>query len=192
MMLGARTGAWSPSGTPLPYDAEVEYLESTGTQYFDTGVTPKKENIQSWGLFQTNTEVPFGCLNFSIVSGYHRFFTKAGMSFGQNQGKFHTWKLNSSNKELLLDGKKVATNVGTVDAVGNLWLFGRSDTGVKGKVRLYFFKEEDQNGNPVFDFIFVRVGPRENCVGCMYDRVSGKLFRNSGTGDFIIGPDKTT
>ena len=24
----------------LPYDAEVEYLESTGTAYIDTGITP--------------------------------------------------------------------------------------------------------------------------------------------------------
>ena len=33
MMLGARTAAWSPIGKPLPYDAEVEYLESTGAQW---------------------------------------------------------------------------------------------------------------------------------------------------------------
>lgn len=40
----------NPSGTvgdflrrqvpPKPYDAEVEYLESTGTQYIDTGIVP--------------------------------------------------------------------------------------------------------------------------------------------------------
>lgn len=28
--------------------------------------------------------------------------------------------------------------------------------------------------------------------GAMYDRVSGQLYRNAGTGAFIIGPDKTT
>ena len=38
MMLGARTGAWSPSGAPLPYDAEVEWIESTGQQWIDTGI----------------------------------------------------------------------------------------------------------------------------------------------------------
>ena len=26
--------------------------------------------------------------------------------------------------------------------------------------------------------------------GAMYDRVSGALFRNAGTGAFVIGPDK--
>ena len=28
--------------------------------------------------------------------------------------------------------------------------------------------------------------------GAMYDKVSGQLYRNTGTGAFIIGPDKTT
>ena len=40
MILGARTGAWAKSSAPLPYDAEVEYLESTGTQYIQTDYTP--------------------------------------------------------------------------------------------------------------------------------------------------------
>jgi hypothetical protein len=39
----------------------------------------------------------------------------------------------------------------------------------------------------VRDFIPVRVGN----VGYMYDKVSGQLFGNSGTGNFILGPDKT-
>ena len=36
MLIAARTAAWS--GKPLPYDAEVEYLESTGEQWIDTGI----------------------------------------------------------------------------------------------------------------------------------------------------------
>ena len=188
----------SVGGKPLPYDAEVEWLESTGTQYFDTGYTPSINNIQSWGLLQTNTDVPFGCLNFIIVSGYHRFFTTSGVHYGQHQDTFHVWELNASLKTLLIDGTRNASNIGTTDAVGNLWLFGRSDSGVKGNVRLYFFKEEDQIGNPIVDFIFVRVGPRENPVGYMYDRANptggplgNGLYPNAGTGAFIIGPDKT-
>ena len=47
------------------------------------------------------------------------------------------------------------------------------------------------NGISIRDFIPVRftnsLGQTE---GAMYDRVSGQLFGNSGTGEFIIGPDK--
>ena len=48
--------------------------------------------------------------------------------------------------------------------------------------------ESIRNGEKVADIIAVR----KDGVGYMYDRVSGQLFGNSGTGDFIIGPDKTT
>lgn len=45
----------------------------------------------------------------------------------------------------------------------------------------------------MFDAIPVRF-TNENGVseGAMYDRVSGQLFSNAGTGEFIVGPDKTT
>ena len=38
----------------------------------------------------------------------------------------------------------------------------------------------------VRDFIPVRKGT----TGYMYDKVSGNLFGNSGTGDFVLGNDK--
>ena len=42
------------------------------------------------------------------------------------------------------------------------------------------------------DFIAVRFTNESGVSeGAMYDRVSGELFRNAGTGAFIIGPDKT-
>jgi hypothetical protein len=42
------------------------------------------------------------------------------------------------------------------------------------------------NGVKVADFIPVRIGQ----TGYMYDKVSGQLFGNAGTGAFILGPDK--
>jgi hypothetical protein len=52
-------------------------------------------------------------------------------------------------------------------------------------MRLYYFKIYSNNGL-VRDLIPVRVGQ----VGYMYDKVSGQLFGNSGTGEFILGADK--
>jgi hypothetical protein len=42
-------------------------------------------------------------------------------------------------------------------------------------------------GSLVRDYIPVRVGT----TGYMYDRVSGNLFGNSGTGSFVLGNDVT-
>ena len=57
---------------------------------------------------------------------------------------------------------------------------------------LYSFSIK-RNGKLAIEMIPVRF-TNENGVseGAMYDRVSGQLFRNAGTGTFIIGPDKAS
>jgi CO dehydrogenase/acetyl-CoA synthase alpha subunit len=52
--------------------------------------------------------------------------------------------------------------------------------------KIFAFKLYNTNGDLLGDYIPVRVGT----VGYLYDRVSGKLFGNAGTGDFVLGPDK--
>lgn len=50
----------------------------------------------------------------------------------------------------------------------------------------YFYGAQITQGSElIMDFIPVRVGQ----IGYMYDKISHKLFGNSGTGDFILGPD---
>lgn len=49
----------------------------------------------------------------------------------------------------------------------------------------YYLKVYDGNDNLIYDFIPVRVGN----VGYLYDKVSGELFGNSGTGSFVLGQD---
>ena len=52
---------------------------------------------------------------------------------------------------------------------------------------MYGFKViRKSDGTVIADYIPVRKGT----VGYLYDRVSGKLFGNAGTGDFVLGPDK--
>ena len=69
----------------------------------------------------------------------------------------------------------------------NLYMFAFGRKGspiIFGKSRIAYCKVYD-NGTLLRDFIPVRVGN----VGYMYDKVSGQLFGNSGTGSFILGPD---
>lgn len=41
----------------IPYDAEIEYLQSTGTQWIDTGVVPTAGTIISIGEISHNYTV---------------------------------------------------------------------------------------------------------------------------------------
>lgn len=49
----------------------------------------------------------------------------------------------------------------------------------------YYLKVYDGNDNLIYDFIPVRVGQ----VGYLYDKVSGQLFGNEGSGSFVLGQD---
>ena len=51
-----------------------------------------------------------------------------------------------------------------------------------------YYAEFISNGIQICNLIPVR----KDGVGYMYDRVSGQLFGNSGTGNFILGPDKNS
>lgn len=79
-------------------------------------------------------------------------------------------------------------NVSDFTANGTLSIFGekvsttKPSYGVKG--RLHRFLLYDVNHQIKLDLIPV---VKDN-VGYMYDKVSGQLFGNAGTGSFIVGP----
>ena len=84
------------------------------------------------------------------------------------------------------------SNIGTANAVAEnaaqnpITLFSIPNTISDGIAYLRFYSFRlDKAGVPQLDLIPVRRGTE----GFMYDRVSGKLLGNSGTGRFVLGPD---
>ena len=201
MMLGARIAAWAKSGALLPYDAEVEYLQSTGTQYIDLGIVGKSEyDVRAEIGFALNaTFFAFGsrlfqqgnAFNFLTIANARRF------DYGESQyviGDTETGVLKNFN----FDHATGAYSYGSIDGLANkqtfsngykMILFGHNNGGqiVKSNgVMIGNFYISDRTNT--LDLIPVR----KDGVGMMYDRVSGELFGNAGTGEFIVGPDKTT
>ena len=209
MMLGARTGAWAKNGAPLPYDAEVEYLESTGTQWIDTEIKPSEDlatyltfsyqkierNITAFGSRISYTSDDRYWVNYDgkFEVGYGNWYyfpkyTDVGVintiAFNEIVNGNHTFTINGTTSTF--DGKPNTTV--------NIIIFGRivgMDT-TTCNMRLYSMSMK-RNGVLIRDFIPVRfTNENGDNDGAMYDRVSGQLFRNQGTGAFVIGPDKTT
>ena len=85
-----------------------------------------------------------------------------------------------------LDESVIGTNRGQVNTQVPIRLFGRGGGAnqTTDKLRIYSVQFID-NDEVILDLIPVRVGQ----VGYMYDKVSGQLFGNSGTGNFILGND---
>lgn len=207
MMVGVRTAAWAKSGAPLPYDSEVEYLDSQNDNlpFIDLGVRATSHDV--WKLeiginIKNTSSAFFGAANDS--SRYATAWcTKGGsIRYGGRYEYSSTsfWKLNNTVNEIELTSENVIINSTPISGVGhpfddskssmNVYLFacnGFSSIGCR-----VFHVQRLVDGVLYFDLIPVRF-TNENGVseGAMYDRVSGQLFRNAGTGAFVIGPDKT-
>lgn len=184
--------------SPLPYDAEIEYLAASGTQRIHTGITG---NARFTGSAQANIIKGSSQL---VLCG--RADASGACWFGE-AGSARYWGVNTTSGAYVsiapttqitfyLDFNSSGVN-GTVNASSiarsgsttrDEWSIFASTNGsypLSGKV--YFLKIY-QNDNLVRDFIPVRVGT----TGYMYDKVSGQLFGNAGTGNFILGNDVTT
>ena len=88
-----------------------------------------------------------------------------------------------------MNGVKRITTSGSLSWFGDILLF-TANRGGKPNLR-------ETSTIRIIDMVILRSGAelmhlipvRKGDVGYMYDKVSGKLFSNAGTGAFILGPD---
>ena len=180
----------------LPYDAEVEYLESTGTQCIDTGysnsqcpyfsldVQPLITNVDS-GMFGAYTD------GYSVQQylGRWRWYDNGWTLTDIPVDITRTTNITKNANGWFVDGEITKTSSGLYGDL-SLVLFGLNVNSVKRTtkpLRVNQLSLFDKNSSLVADFIPIRKGN----IGYMYDRLSRQLLGNQGTGEFIIGPDKT-
>ena len=198
-----RFAGWT---TKPPYDAEIEYLESTGTQFIKTGITQaddltiectfqKTGSTSTWGTY-------FGC-GYSDNSAYNIL----GRHYSTTPTDFNPWFANTTYGECRVPVSTNSMNTVVVKA-GSCVKDGTSYTistvtGRLSSYEIYLFTANKDNASwrpqpcrisrfvikrgstTLADYIPVRVGT----VGCMYDKVSGEILSNAGTGDFVKGSD---
>ena len=188
-----------PAQTALPYDAEIEYLEGTGTQWIDTLIHPETGyGFELYGGFTTfnNNEFFGGGNNYNNGLGIctHGAFQTYGVIVGttevctiQSQNNvMYLFRVNTDGT-VYVDNEYKGQSTSPQMPSGNytMNIFKHSTNSSPRQAKIYYCKIFNSNGL-VFDGIPVR----KNGVGYMYDKVSGQLFGNSGTGDFVLGPDK--
>ena len=190
---------------PLPYDTEVEWLEGDGRSYIKTSITSKKNMAVLIKAMVIDTkEKSFVCGAFSTYIGTLDgvFSVVNDYSHGAYVDIDDIAEGDIIETSLIGDLIAVSKNGSNIATIGRIYynercvfyIFSASDTdsisnnpfGI-AKSRIYSFAIVNEMNEYVADFIPVR----KDGVGYMYDRVSGKLFGNAGTGGFIVGPDKT-
>lgn len=181
-------------GRNLPYDAEIEYLECSGTQWIDTGIKsgPPMESIIKVQKFVEDNKTVVGSrnptrfyfLHFYQAWCYGLYNYHANNTVAVRDTAIHVVEsvLHEGEQSFKLDGQVLMTNTdsGTFTDNTTVLLF-KNNT----RTRLHFVKLYKSNAL-IADFIPVRVGQ----VGYMYDKVSKQLFGNAGTGNFKLGLDK--
>lgn len=210
---GLVCGGDSPA---LPYDAEIEYLESSG-------------NGSSTGqAINSNVLIPASCSHVEYHFKFMFVKNQKGVLCGHQtaiHGNPRTYLFYSSSAQSVRDfyagnkiGSVVISSQEIVDGYitldeGDILAFYRNGTLVNqftlsgsalnkdfplrlfggsygnslddlASIRMWNFSII-HGDTLVRDYIPVRVGT----VGYMYDRVSGELFGNSGTGSFTLGAD---
>ena len=200
-MIATKFNPLGKDTSNLPYDTEVEYLESTGTQWIDTEI-PSRQSLKIGAVFENDTDNSY--FVYGVRSGDSTITCATGAS-PTNLG-YVRWGANAYAAACpqgfvssIQDSRGVTANGifyeynGTETVVENssitiaLFAGRNSATTVMNSLvgKIYSCKIWD-NSILILDLIPVR----KSNVGYMYDKVSGQLFGNSGTGDFILGPDK--
>lgn len=176
--------------TPLPFDAEVEYIENFECKfsqyaageldveaeiYFADGYTGNGFAIGKW----TNSKC--FCIFMDSSKLVTRYNSTQSSAINKTTGE---WKSVGIHGSVFFYGSTTAAITRTV--------FGDETSamgvGVGTDVRIRSLKLNIIGGAPVLDLVPVRVGQ----IGYLYDKISGALFATTKSNDPTIGPDKAT
>ena len=184
----------------LPYDAEVEWIQGdadyrrgypflhidvyTGSDpllYLEFVISDALKSYNDMKVLSTSQ----GTIN--VIGGS---FRETGVKATNDRWRFINdyYARNTFDMYNLDTGDFYAKKRNWLrDGAEGINIFGHStlDKSYFSSCKFHYLKFKGRDG--LLDIIPVRVGD----VGYLYDRVSGQLFGNAGTGAFIIGPDKT-
>ena len=190
------------SYNPIPVEYQlVEYLESSRTQYINTGYVPNitdtivfnvaflsyTNNAEFYGVQSTN---PTKRIMFSVVTpGNIVIYYSDSLSYRFILNTImHEYKFTSSY--IFVDNTIVAANLCVYPNLP-IFLFARNQNGSAERYtnsRCYHFSVTDSN-NQYIRRMYPVYRIADNKPG-MYDIVNNVFYTNQGAGEFIVGPDK--
>ena len=204
----------SYSRLPVGYQ-EVEYLQSSGTQYINTGLSIPYGN-NTWG---TQFEITFMMLSdvTHAVGGVVYSTTNIQLGFpavlsntalyvygAQNVSGAptpvvntkYTVFLNNSSHQLIINNSVIGTYTtsSTVSSAADVYLFGAHNThgsgsvSQRGSTRIYEYKRTINSTGVVEQHLIPCYRTSDNVAG-MIDLVGGTFYTNAGTGTFAVGAD---
>lgn len=184
----------------LPYDAEVEWIQGDadyrrGYPFIHIDMYTGRDQLFYLEFvisdaLKSNNDMKVLSTSRGAVNVIWKSFRETGVKATNDRWRF----INDYYEKNIFDMYNLDTgdfyakkSNWTYDGAKGINIFGyqKLDKAYFSSCKFHYLKFEGRDG--LLDIIPVRVGD----VGYLYDRVSGELFGNSGTGKFIVGPDKT-
>lgn len=175
--------------------AEVQYIQSTGAQYVDTGFKPNQDSrvLIKLSTSETGSHTVFGADlgwaddGFALGVGFTHYGKETGTISGLNNGSPHEVDFNKNI--ISMDGKPVLTmGNSTFSVPHNLALFANNRAGgIQEKTTMVLYYCRIYDGNTIIrNYI-----PCKNAAGAvgLYDLIGQKFYGNAGTGSFTAGPE---
>lgn len=177
---------------------EVEYIQSGGTQYIDTGINPKikprvvvnmmllnSADKDYWGNQAIDGSAYFANFASGILM-YYRYGSTSSLNTGVSApfNEFHEWDVSDA---IYLDKVKLYTT-------NNVYAYNANQSNI------YLFKSDRSYGNFRASYFILYDGDEkvreyypcyrksDNAIG-LFDKVSNTFFPNLGSGVFLKGND---
>lgn len=186
-----------PRNLPSGY-TQVEYIESSGTQYIDTGFKPSNNSrvvmdIQAsefnnrwlFGSRTSSTSASFA-VGLMSTSTVHSEYGSANTTATVSKATERTTV--DKNKNVCLFGSVAVTNTAaTFSGTYPIYLLSLNNGGTaasKGFVGKLYSCQIYNNGTLVRDYV-----PCKNSAGTagLYDLANGSFYTNAGSGTFAVG-----
>ena len=189
---------------------EVEYIESSGTQYINTGYKPTTENmvveckfklpnaINSLSLFGSNASsypyflTPYHSDGYGDKVFKHWVGTNGGLiAIALNEINNVKYTINNGTLTCNYNGSQTSGSYpGSIQSGYNIYIFGKNNAGSSAErsngYTLYSFKLYDNN-TLVRDFVPC-YRKSDNVIG-LFDLVNKVFYTNAGSGTFTKGND---
>lgn len=184
---------------------ELEYLQSSGTQYIDTLIKetscfmfdfkfrPESSTYSKWQSYLSGTLDNFtiGAAENTPAGCYLRYRTSEIFFLLDNIYTTQPNTFKVMDNRCTVNSSSYTSGINTSNSVGtgssNIFIFNNAGLSRGARAIVYYLKMYGKDGELIRDLIPVR--RLSDNVLCMYDKVSETYFENSGTDTFIAGPE---
>lgn len=174
----------------------IQYIQSTGTQYIDTGFYPSTKTKVDVVLTNelNSAKYLFGARNYYLSNDYSLNYDYEYVFNFKGSSGVATGIQRTDIDRIIMEIPSITINDVVTSGTApedytcdyTMYLFAINNSGSAYKnasISLHYMKIWD-DGTLVFDLIPVL---DENNVACLYNKVTGTYLYNAGTGDFVAG-----